>query len=389
MDKPCLTGDFLACAKINLHMDIMRFFKKLFSKKQEAISYAEFWEWFVKNEQRFYQVVKKGKNFEAGFFDPLSEKLEELRPDIYYLTGMMEDDKAELIFSTEGKIRLIVFIEELVAASPGLENWKFTALKPSSEKDTFEIKKEGKVFNSENISFYANEIEAYPDEIDLTLVYHDWDENDAESLKCGVALFLENWLGELEMATNIDNYNVVGPDAAEKELIPISKLRSYLNWREKEFLEKYDNIRLERTDFEFTILKFEPEDSKRKIVTVNGELLEWDQKGSHPWMTVLTITYESGEEPGMPKTSDQELMYQIEDEVDEFLNQEGGYLWLARSTGWNERKIYWACHDFRQPSKVLDQAAKRYKANFDFKISIFRDKYWMSVDKYNPKYAIE
>jgi hypothetical protein len=367
----------------------MRLLKRLFSKKDQSISYAEFWEWFVKNESKFYQIVKEGKNFEAGFFNPLSKKLDVLRSEIYYLTGMMEDNKAELIFSAEGRVPLFVFVEELVAAAPSLENWKFTALKPASEKDTFEIKREGKVFNSSNISFYANEIEACPDEIDLTLIYHDWDEKDVENSGVGVALFLENWLGEVEMATNIDYYKVVGPDSVEKELIPISKLRSYLSWREKEFLEKYEKVKLYKTDFELTILEFEPEDSKRTIVTVNGELLEWDQKGSHPWMTVLTITYKSGEEPGMPNQSDQTLLYQLEDEIEELLTRKDSCLWLARSTGWNERKIYWACHDFRHPSRVLDMVTKRHKANFDFKISIFRDKYWMSVDKYNPKYAIE
>jgi hypothetical protein len=43
----------------------MNFIKKIFGAKNKPIeSYTDFWEWFKKNENDFYNVVNKGTNFE-------------------------------------------------------------------------------------------------------------------------------------------------------------------------------------------------------------------------------------------------------------------------------------------------------------------------------------
>lgn len=39
----------------------------------------------------------------------------------------------------------------------------------------------------------------------------------------------------------IDIVNVIGRDDAKEELVPLEKLKDYLVWREKEFIEKYSS----------------------------------------------------------------------------------------------------------------------------------------------------
>ena len=78
----------------------MSIFKNLFNKKQETVkNYSEFWIWFQKNEQKFFDVIKSQNNIESDFLDRLAPRLAELREGFYFLTGMLDDNTAELIFT--------------------------------------------------------------------------------------------------------------------------------------------------------------------------------------------------------------------------------------------------------------------------------------------------
>ncbi len=90
----------------------MSFFKNLFNKPQnEPIhSYADFWQWFQANEIGFAKLVRKGSDpavLEEHFFNPLSEKLGELKDGFYYLTGMCDDDTVELVFTPDGVSKIL------------------------------------------------------------------------------------------------------------------------------------------------------------------------------------------------------------------------------------------------------------------------------------------
>jgi len=95
----------------------MGIFNKKFDRKDAPInSNQDFWNWFIKYEKTFHKVVKSGKNVEKDFFQHLSEKLNELRKGYFFLTGMYDEQTAELIITADGAIERIVFVEELVAA---------------------------------------------------------------------------------------------------------------------------------------------------------------------------------------------------------------------------------------------------------------------------------
>lgn len=361
----------------------MSFLKKLLKKNEDPIkNYIDFWTWFHANQKAFHDIVKSGKNPENGFFNKLSARLAELTDGIFYLTGMHDENTAELIFTADGAIKNIVFVEELVEAAPPVPNWKFTALKPAIED--VQIQMDGCTFDSDALSFYSVDNENYPDEIDLVLVHNNYDPKKQSTLSNGTLIFLDNFLGELTSVTTIDNARVIGKDQAEQDLIPIAKLKSYLTWREREFVEKYAGSRHASEDDRYASLEAELENGMPVIAIVNATLLEWDNKVSHPWMLDIEINFESKQDNGLPDEATYQLLERFEHEVLTELRDTDGYLNIGRQTANGCRDILFACKDFRKPSKVVHELAKQYANELSVTYEIYKDKYWQSFERFRP-----
>ncbi len=355
----------------------MSFLKKLFGNEDKPIkSYKDFWGWFVKNENEFFKVVKFRKNIEDDFFNKITPKLNEIKKGYYFLTGMDDENTVELVFSAEGNVKNIVFVEELVHSAPEINGWKFTALKPALDIKDVNIRMAGYDFNKDNLKFYSNDDPNFPDEIDLTIVHRNLNEENKLTIENGTFIFLDNFLGELKFTTFIDEVEVIGSKDATKELIPIEKLLSFLNWREKEFLEKYEGIRHDTDQDRFSSYEMSRPDGRVKIAIMNTTLLRWDRKASHPWIVVLSIEYISAENNGMPDEHVLKLLNEMEDEIMLELKDSEGYLNVGRQTGDNSREIYFACNDFRLPSKVLHKIQDKYEGKLNMVCDIYKDKYW-------------
>lgn len=294
----------------------MGLFDKIFGKKESKIqTYKEFWNWFSINEQTFYNVVRTGKNIEADFFNKLSPKLEELKDGFFYQTGMYDDTIAELVFTPDGILKNIVFVEELVSSAPIIPNWKFTALKPALDIENVGINMADYTFDKDNLSFYALEHKNFPDEVDIVVVYNEYKEEDKSTIINGIYIFLDNYLGELNSVTTIDNLTVISKDQAEKELIPIGKLKDYLIWREKEFLEKYDAVRYNTENDSYSSLEATLKNGLPLIAIINSTLLNWDSKASHPWILKVEIKFDGNNSNGMPDKYTYEQLNDFEDEI--------------------------------------------------------------------------
>ncbi|MBA3680236.1 MAG: DUF695 domain-containing protein [Bacteroidetes bacterium] len=363
----------------------MSFLKNIFGKKGEPIkTNSDFWAWFQINQQGFFNTIKNGNNIEKDFFTKLSPKLVVLKEGYYFLSGMYDDNTAELIITPDGTIENIVFVEELIKAAPSIANWKFTALKQELDIKNASIEMSGYSFNSENLSFYSIEHKNYPDEVDIMIVHNDFKEEDKSTLINGTYIFLDNYLGELNSVTTLDNLKVISKEQAEKELIPIDKLKSYLIWREKEFIEKYTGIRYNTKNDSYSSLEAELENGRPLIAIVNATLLEWDRKASHPWILKAEVKYADNANNGMPDSETYELLNKMEDDIMLELRDADGYLNIGRQTADNSREIYFACRDFRKPSLVLHDHLKKYSGKLDMTYEIYKDKYWRSFERFNP-----
>jgi hypothetical protein len=282
-----------------------------------------------------------------------------------------------------GNTNNIVFVEELVSEAPQINGWKFTALKPAMNIDNMNIRMHDVLFDKDNMYFYANDHVDYPDEIDITVTHNALTEENKAALTNGVYIYLDNYLGELDFLNNIDELSIISTKEAQKELIAISKLKDYLIWRQKEFIEKYEGTGYNTENDTYSILEAELDNGNMLIAVINTQLLQWNRKASHPWIGILTVKYDGSNTNGLPTNNDYEIMNQIEDELLMHLIDKEGYLNIGRETANSEKEIFFACKDFRKPSKIFYEIQKKYADTFEIEYNIYKDKYWRSFEKYN------
>lgn len=347
----------------------------------ENIEYQAFWEFFQNREQEFFNILKNYEQVEERFLDVVLPKLTMINDDFLLLVGMYDEETAELIITVDGNIPNIVYAEEFVRAAPRLKNWSFTALKPESDIDSSTISMGDMQFTKDNIFFYPREDESYPDEIDLVFIHEDLNEGNRDEIVNGTFLFIDNYLGELNFLTQIDNFSITGKKEAEKELIPVEKLKDFLRWREREFTERYAGSKITTDENAYSLFEANLDNGLPLIATINTDLLKWDEKASHPWISVFRIEYEGDERSGFPSEEDYERLNTIEDEMLQLLKPAEGHLNIGRETAANLREIYFASRDFRKISKVFTETLRRHP-EYAVTFEIFKDKYWQYFERY-------
>lgn len=363
----------------------MNFFKKILGREDAPAGVEGFWSWFLQQESAFFRTLKGKDNnrIHDKFIRRIMPRLQGLNPRFYCEAGMLDETMAELVITAEGDIKSFVWVEELMAAAPPLPNWKFTALKPAFGSGS--IRMNSLSFDSDNIQFFYREDPQYPDEINLILVHRDYGQADQEAITHGTLLFLDMFLGELNAATLIDHVEVGGAGPAGQQPVPMEKLRDFLAWKEKEFVEKYQGRRHDTEKDNYAALEGTDEDGFPSIAILNTDLLDWDARPSHPWMTVIGIDYEKTKGlagNGMPDSRHLELMGRMEDELTELLPDATGYLNLGRETYKGKRTIFLACKEFRQASKIIADLLTRYQKDLAGSYEIYKDKYWRTMNKY-------
>lgn len=370
----------------------MSFLSKLFGKKEKKSTsklaenpiktYDDFWNWFIKHEQKFHNTVKTQQNIEVDFFDKIAPKLNQLKEGIYFLKGMLDENTVDLILTADGNIKNLYFVEELVARAPKLEGWKFRAHKPAIGIENANIKMADYEFGVDNMSFYDDSSSNYPDEINIAIIHDDFNEENKRDIMNGCYILLDNYLGELNLATKIDNIEFVAKNKAQKELVPLSKLKDFLIWREKEFIEKYEGIRHDTESDAYSGMEATLNNGMPLLAIINTDLLNWDSTASHPWIVNITMEYNGDENNGFPDKNTLAFLNDIEDELMEDLKDEDGYLNVGRETADGKREVFFACKEFRKPCKVLDTIIDKYDNKVIIKYSIYKDKYWRTFDKY-------
>ena len=363
----------------------MNFLKNIFGKKEEPIkSYGDFWAWFLNHEKTFYRILVEKGDIENDFFNKISPKVSEIKEGLSFLTGISSDSKAELIITANGIVKNFVFAEGLINEAPSIHNWKFAALIPPLNIKDVNIEMAGYKFNEHNLNFYSNEHPEFPDEVDITIVHNDCDQENKSIINNGIFVFLDNFLGELTLAESVDNIDVACFDQTEKELIPIGKLKDYLKWRQKEFTEKYEGTKQTSDGDNYSILDGKLQNGDPLIAVINTDLLKWDSKASHPWILIIEIPYDGSQHMGLPDEKTYQLLDELEKTILEELRPSEGFLNIGRQTANNVREIYFACNDFRKPSTIIDNIQKNHTKQFDISHDIFIDKYWNTFDRFNP-----
>ena len=125
------------------------------------------------------------------------------------------------------------------------------------------------------------------------------------------------------------------------------------------------------------------EDGSPWFAVVNASLLDWDSKASHPWILRVDIKFQ-GAHRGLPDNDQAALLNAFEDAIISELKDSDGYLNIGRETFANERAIYFTCHEFRKPAKVLEGMRTSGGYTFDISYELYKDKYWQSLERFKP-----
>ncbi len=165
--------------------------------------------------------------------------------------------------------------------------------------------------------------------------------------------------------------------------MPIEKLKDFLKWRQKEFIEKYEGKRHNTDNDDYSILEAKLQNGNALVAVINTDLLNWDSKASHPWVLVSELKYDGSKNNGMPDKETYKLLDEVESKIIEKLKDFDGYLNIGRQTANSVREIYFACNDFRKPSKVLQQIQNNYASKIDMSYNIYKDKYWQLFERFN------
>ncbi|MCX2478321.1 DUF695 domain-containing protein [Pedobacter sp. MC2016-15] len=348
-------------------------------------TYEEFWTWFLHNEHTFFKIIRSGKNIDKAFFPRLSPMLDQLHNGILLMTAVDDKGNVELALSAAAEVKIIPYIEDIIDAAPSIPGWKFTSLKPAIDMDKTMLKMAGKIFSIDNMFFYENEDPNMRDNIDLVIIHSDFMESDRSNFEIGGSMFLENYLGELNMLTMIDSLEFIAKEDAKAVLIPIFKLMDYLIWREKEFVEKYGDLRYLEEDDRRNCLEWKLENGKPLFAIVNSSVLEWDGKASHPWVIEISIKYNGAEDNGLPDSRTAELLDQFQDQLVEQLQAPEGFLHISVETADGLSRICFACADFRKPVRVVDRTIREFKGQLEVEYEVYRDKYWQTFERYTPQ----
>jgi hypothetical protein len=364
--------------EINLVVDL----KNISERKNTYIdANRAFWNWFSANEKEFHNIIKEGVNIKEDLFSKLIPKLNELKEGFTVLTRMVDENNAELIFSANGAVSNFVFVEELFAAAPDIKGWKFGANNPEREINLMDVN--GYHFSLDNLSFYPEVHVNYPDEIEIVIVYDDFNEENRSTISDGICFFLDNLLGEIRFATMIDELTVISTAEARRELIPIEKLKPYLIWREKEFVAKYEDVTVDTTEHDTVFLEAERIDGSRALTIINRDLLKWEAKMSHPWMLKFEVFCTEDTNRFFPQVTISLLLFTIEEEMMSVFKDENGQLRICREISNDKTIIYFACKEFRNSSKIAYQIQQNFKDKVEITYEIHKDKYWRLLSDYD------
>jgi hypothetical protein len=348
-----------------------------------------FWQWFVKNEYRFRELEKNDSDHALVFLDELIGQMKPFNPWLKALAGPYSGNRYELIITADGDVALFCKVEELIAKSPVLEKWKFTAHKPALGFEGISIDLYEKKFSVDTTCFYPIVREEYPDEVSIVLTHVDYSEEEDDQFQAGGMIYLENGLGEEMTATRIDHYEtgpLPSPDSGI-EVIPISKLSDYLGWREKEFVEKYESVHAQRPDESFNLLEAEDSDGKMMMVTIDAGFKDWSLRPAFPWYVQVDINYQ-GDTNGLPTAQQLEALQNIENEIISLLTNGGGSWFIGHRTYDNIRNIYFYAAEYKTGSKLLHRYVETAPTDYTILFFIRKDKYWQNMEMYfnvNPE----
>lgn len=195
----------------------------LFKKKKKE---DEFWIWFSKHEQKYFNEIENLDIREQIFVD-LSQRLTEIQEDLVFeFSPIHESGIRELTISADGIKEGFPKVEELILKAPKIANWQFNAFRQRIPGEDFGIQYGDIKMGYSDIFFRYKDGEY--GEIGIELNVRGLAED--EQCKNAVYILLDSLIGEYDVTMGIKWIEWVDLDDSNIEsLNPIISLRILLD----------------------------------------------------------------------------------------------------------------------------------------------------------------
>lgn len=189
----------------------------LFARSAQAAPEDEFWKWFRKNEAALFDFERDRERT----FDRLAAEMQKVHPDLTFEFSSKKDNRREFIISGDGMRSAFPKVESLFAAAPVMPKWKVIKYRP--RRSPFDV-----AYNGLNIKSDSVRVRLEPEggKVGVTVMIPGYNKA-AHNNYLGVAfLFLDQALGEYDVATRVGSIEVEGMEPAGKPGRPVAELAS-------------------------------------------------------------------------------------------------------------------------------------------------------------------
>lgn len=192
-------------------------FNNLFKKLSPE---QKFWEWFRKNEDKFYHMTVHDRE---DLFDLLGEQLHKIHEDLVFEFNVKPDENGirEMVISADGLSELIPYVIKVVNIAPKMDRWKIIAFRQRMDED-IEINYKDYIISADTI-YFNYQFSEDGTQIDATLFIKEYEED----MVGAIYLLLDSLLGEFEVMTKL-RYLEFAELINEDQLIPLKKIPDIL-----------------------------------------------------------------------------------------------------------------------------------------------------------------
>jgi hypothetical protein len=183
-----------------------------------------FWDWFVENQDTYYNKIEDLEVREK-IFDDLSSELHKIHEDLVFeFSPIHENSIREFTISADGLKELFSYVENLVNAAPKLKNWQINAFRQPVPGDDLQLQMgEWKVSYSDIFFRYVDD----QDKIGIELNIRDFD--GTGSSQNAVFILLDGLIGEYNIVKKISWIDWVKLDESKADpLMPLIELRDII-----------------------------------------------------------------------------------------------------------------------------------------------------------------
>lgn len=359
----------------------MNFLQHIFGKAHtdSASSIKNFWQWFTKHEATFRKARASEQHTESRLLNPVLRKLKKVHSEITLLCGWHDAHTAELIFTADGVLKNIPFAEALAAAAPHIPGWKFTALKPAAGTEDFSLQMNTYTFDETNLRFCYFPDASLPLATEIIILYQHYNEADKEEIQSGVYIFLDNLLGELNIATATDNIRVLADTGYENGAQPLNLLKPLLEAQNTALMAFRNEVWENRGKEQYLTLQGIFDNGLPYTSILNHSAAKYSSKPAYPWILCIQMPYQGAANKGMPQQETLRNMQHIEDAIIAELQPTTDYIHLGSETGANLRVVYFAAKDFRKASHILYKTLHAQRSRAELNYQIYRDPYWQII----------